>query len=264
MPPFDNPSLIDSHCHLDSEIWQEDLPDVINRAEAAGVTTMVTIGSDDSVAYAQRAVALAQTRANIFATVGIHPHNAADCDASVFESISELAHDPNVVGIGETGLDYHYDLSPRDTQKTVFRQFISLAKSLDKALVIHVRDAFEDCIQIMKEEDISNCRTIIHCFSGSNENAKAFLDLGCWISIPGIVTFKKSGDIPNVAATVPNDKLLIETDCPYLAPVPFRGKRNEPSYLVHTAEFIANLRGLSIEDLASLTNANTRDVYRLP
>jgi len=264
MHSSDKVSLIDSHCHLDSDIWNDELADVIERAEQAGINTMITIGSDDSVAYAKRAVALAQERENIFATVGIHPHNASSCDATVFEAIATLAQDPKVVGVGETGLDYHYDLSPRDSQKAVFRRFISLAKTLDKALVIHVRDAFEDCVQIMKEEDISDCRTIIHCFTGSNADAKAFLELGCWISIPGIVTFKNAGDIPNVATTVPEHKLLIETDCPYLAPVPHRGKRNEPSYLVHTAEFIADLRGMTVAELATLTQANTRSVYRLP
>lgn len=261
---LDKPPLIDSHCHLDEDIWGDELADVMARAVSAGVTTMVTIGSDDSVAYAQRAVSLAESTDNVFATVGIHPHNAADCSDDVFEAISTLANRKCVVGIGETGLDYHYDLSPRDVQKTVFRRFIGLAKSLDKALVIHVRNAFEDCIEILEKEDIRDVRTIIHCFTGQQVHAERFLALGCWISIPGIVTFKNAGDIPAVATMTPSDKLLIETDCPYLAPVPHRGRRNEPSFLVHTAEFVASLRGISLETLAQVTGANTKQVYRLP
>jgi len=256
--------LIDSHCHLDEDIWGDELEDVMARAVSAGVSTMVTIGSDDSVAYAQRAVRLAESTDMVFATVGIHPHNAANCSDDVFETISTLAQHPCVVGIGETGLDYHYDLSPRPVQQAVFRRFIGLAKALDKALVIHVRDAFEDCIRILEQEDIRDVRTIIHCFTGQQVHAEKFLELGCWLSIPGIVTFKNAGDIPAVATLTPPDKLLIETDCPYLAPVPHRGKRNEPAFLVHTAEFVASLRGISLDTLAQFTGTNAKQVYRLP
>jgi TatD DNase family protein len=255
--------LFDSHCHLDPNTWGDDLDQVIARARAAGVQEMTTIGSDDSVEYAQAAVQLAERESQIYATVGIHPHNAADCSDQVFETIAEMAAKSCVVGIGETGLDYHYDLSPREIQKTVFRRFIGLARDLDKALIIHCRNAFDDCITILEEEGARELRVIIHCFTGERAHAERLLEMGCDISIPGIVTFKKAGDIPEVAATVPIDRLLIETDCPYLAPVPRRGKKNEPSFLLYTAEKIAELREISLEALAAATTHNARRNYGL-
>jgi TatD DNase family protein len=255
--------LFDSHCHLDPGTWGDELDQVIARARDAGVQEMTTIGSDDGLDYARAAVALAERESQIYATVGIHPHNAKECSDAVFEAIEEMAHKECVVGVGESGLDYHYDFSPREVQQAVFRRFVGLARTTGKALVIHCRSAFDDCIRILEEEGARELTVIIHCFTGRTLDAERLLEMGCDISIPGIVTFKNAGDIPHVAATVPVDRLLIETDCPYLAPVPKRGKKNEPAFLAYTAETVAELRGISLPELAAATTHNARRDYGL-
>jgi len=256
-------TLFDSHCHLDAAVWGDELSDVIARARAAGVQEMTTIGSNDTVAYAKQAVALAETDPDIHASVGIHPHYAQLCDDPVFEQIRTLAKRPEVVAIGETGLDYHYETSPPDVQKTVFRRFIHLAQEVQKPLIIHVRKAFDDCLQILSEESTPDQRIVIHCFTGTIEESERSLELGCWLSIPGIITFKKAGDIPLAATRAPIDRLLLETDSPYLAPVPKRGKKNEPANLIHIAERVAQERSMNVSELAKITTDNARRFYGL-
>ncbi len=255
--------LFDSHCHLDPEVWGDDLAGVIARARDAGVRYMVTIGGGDSVAYAQAAVDVADSDPEIYATVGIHPHDAVGCDDACFAAVAELARRPDVVGVGETGLDYHYDHSPREVQQALFRRFIQLAHEVDKALVIHVRSAFDDCLRILDEEGGRDLDVVMHCFTGTLAEAERSLELGCHLSIPGIVTFKKAGDIEEAARITPLDRLMIETDSPYLAPVPKRGRKNEPAYLVHTLAKVAEAREMSVEALADATTRNALTFYGL-
>lgn len=251
--------LIDSHCHLDAKQFDDDRPMVIRRAREAGVGCFLTIGCD--VENSRRALGLAATHADIFATVGVHPHEAAKAADNFIDDLRELAAHPRAKAIGECGLDYYYDFSPRERQQEVFAAQVDLAKELGLPLVIHVRDAWEDCLEILTDKNPQH--GVIHCFTGTLENAQASLDLGFHISIPGIVTFKKAGDIPEVVNLVPEDKLLIETDSPYLAPSPHRGKRNEPAFVNFVADKVAELTGRPREQVVQQTGENARRLFDL-
>lgn len=257
-------TLIDSHCHLDEERFNADREAVIARAQAAGVTRMVTIGASGGIQANHDAVSLAQQHPSIFATVGVHPHEASVVTPAVLDEISRLAQAPRVVAIGETGLDYYYDNSPRPAQQDAFRQFIALARRLRLPLVVHLRDAYDDAVAILRDERASDVGGVIHCFSGDRRVAHAFLDLGFHLSFSGIVTFKNAGELRAAAHMTPADRLLVETDAPFLAPVPYRGKRNEPAYVVETATVIAAERQQPLEELAALTRTNTERLFRLP
>lgn len=247
--------LIDTHCHLDPHYFPEGADETLTRARSAGVTGFVSIGVG-SLEQTHSAVQLAERRADVWATVGVHPHDAATFDDALESTLLELAQKSRVVAIGEIGLDYHYDHSPRERQQQVFRRFIGVARELKKPIVIHTRSAAEDTLRILREERAAEVGGIIHCFSENKAFAEQALALDFDISFSGIVTFKKATDIQEVAAWAPADRVLVETDSPYLAPVPLRGKRCEPAYVLHTARFVANLRGIAVEELSQITTRN--------
>ncbi len=255
--------LIDSHAHLDDLRYDTDRDDVLQRAEAAGIESIVTIGCD--LATSQAAVALAQAYPNVFATIGVHPHEAKEIREDWYASFRSLARHPKVVAYGEIGLDYHYDHSPREIQRQRFRQQIHLARELALPLIIHTREAQEDTVMILREEGAVDVGGVFHCFSGDAWLAKDALDLGFYLSFSGVLTFKNATMLRDIAKTVPLDRLMVETDCPYLAPVPYRGKRNEPAYVQYVAETLAKIRGNgSVESIARATVDNTKRVFRIP
>ena len=255
--------LIDSHAHLDDLRYDTDRDNVLQRAEAAGIEAIVTIGCD--LATSQAAVALAQAHPNIFATIGVHPHEAKEIGEGWYESFRSLARHPKVVAYGEIGLDYHYDHSPREIQRQRFREQIHLARELALPLVIHTREAQEDTVMILREEGAVDVGGVFHCFSEDAWIAKDALDLGFYLSFSGVLTFKNATMLRDIAKTVPLDRLMVETDCPYLAPVPYRGKRNEPAYVQYVAEILAEIRGNgSFESIARATVENTKRVFRIP
>ena len=217
------------------------------------------------LATSQAAVALAHAHPNIFATIGVHPHEAKEIGEGWYESFRSLAQHPKVVAYGEIGLDYHYDHSPREIQRQRFREQIHLARELALPLVIHTREAQEDTVMILREEGAVNGGGVFHCFSGDMWLAKDALDLGFYLSFSGVLTFKNATMLRDIAKTVPLDRLMVETDCPYLAPVPYRGKRNEPAYVQYVAETLAEIRGNgSVESVARATVENTKRVFRIP
>ena len=255
--------LIDSHAHLDDLRYDTDRDNVLQRAQTAGIEAIVTIGCD--LATSQTAVALAHAHPNIFATIGVHPHEAKEIGEGWYESFRSLAQHPKVVAYGEIGLDYHYDHSPREIQRQRFREQIHLARELALPLVIHTREAQEDTVMILREEGAVDVGGVFHCFSGDMWLAKDALDLGFYLSFSGVLTFKNATMLRDIAKTVPLDRLMVETDCPYLAPVPYRGKRNEPAYVQYVAETLAEIRGNgSVESIARATVENTKRVFRIP
>nr|WP_294545633.1 TatD family hydrolase [uncultured Rhodopila sp.] len=253
--------LVDSHCHLDYYTPAE-LPDVLARAAEAGVGEMVTIGT--TLAQSDTLPALIEGHPNLWCTAGVHPHHAVEAPIPSPEALAERARHPRVIGIGESGLDYFYDKSPRGVQAENFRAHIRGARLADVPLCIHARDADDDIVLILKQERDreGGFDFLLHCFSSSRRLAEAALELGGYISFSGILTFPKSQDIRDIARDVPLDRLLVETDSPYLSPVPFRGKRNEPARVAHTAAVLAELRGLTPDALAELTTANFRRLFR--
>jgi TatD DNase family protein len=253
--------LIDSHCHLDY-YTEAEIPSVLARAATAGVSEMVTIGT--TLSQSQRLPAMAESRPNLWCTVGIHPHHAAEGPVPTPEQIAALADHPKVVGIGESGLDYFYDRSPRDVQQAVFRAHIRAASLAKVPLVIHAREADEDIAGILQDESNNgyDFAFVLHCFSSTRALAETAVAMGAYVSFSGILTFPKSGELREIAVDLPADRLLLETDAPYLAPVPFRGKRNEPAYVAHTAKVLAEVRGLPFQALADLTTDNFRRLFR--
>jgi TatD DNase family protein len=253
--------LIDSHCHLDY-FSEAERPLVIQRAKAAGVGQMVTIGV--TLTQSRQAIAMAEADADVFACVGVHPNHAADePPVPAPEVIAALAAHPKVIGIGESGLDYFYDKAPKDVQRANFRAHIRAAALSGLPLAIHARDADDDVARILAEERAGGQKFefLLHCFSSTRALAAAAIEMGGYISFSGILTFPKSQELREIAATVPPDRLLVETDSPYLAPVPFRGKRNEPAHTVHTARVLAGVKGLSAAEMATLTTTNFRKLY---
>lgn len=249
-------NLVDTHCHLDSQYAEGGADDVIGRARAAGVIGFIAIGVGRSIEPSREAVALAKRRADVRATVGLHPHDAEGWTPEMHDVLSALAREPEVVMIGEVGLDHHYDHSPREKQRDVFARFVALARDVKKPLVIHTRSAPAETLDVLKVEGASDVGGIIHCFSEDRAFAEVALDLGFDISFSGIVTFKNAKAIHEVAAWAPADRILVETDSPYLAPIPMRGKPCEPAYVVHTARRVAELRGIALEELARITTEN--------
>jgi TatD DNase family protein len=254
--------MIDSHCHLDPQYFGADRGEVLARARAAGVQAFVCVGVGRGLEAAREAVALAAAEPDVFATVGVHPHDVAGMQESDWPDLEELARRPRVVGIGETGLDYYYDHSPREAQQAAYRRFVAMARAARLAVVSHVRDAHAEAAAILREERAGD--GVIHCFSGGVADARAYLDLGQYLSFSGILTFKNAGDIREAAAFAPLERILIETDAPYLAPVPHRGRKNEPAYIAETLAALAALRGLSAAEVDAATSANTRRLFGLP
>lgn len=253
--------IIDSHCHLHDERYNDDLPAVLNRANEAGITHFVTIGCD--IPTTKAAQRIAHTYGPIYFSAGFHPHDAKGMDEESFQELKAMAQDEKCVAIGECGLDYYYEHSPKETQQKVFTRQLDLAKELKKPVVIHLRDAYEDCFAILKGANLSE-KIVIHCFSGTKEHAQTFLELGCYLSLSGIVTFKKPLDLLEVAKMTPQDRLLIETDAPYLTPHPFRGKRNEPNLITYTLKTIAEARNENECLLAERLYKNTVAFFSLP
>jgi TatD DNase family protein len=264
----ERPPLIDSHCHLEAKDFRgadgaDERVAVVARARAAGVGPLVCIGSGGSLAEVDNAIAWAEADARIWAAIGIHPHDAGRMDEATFSRIAELARHPRVVAIGETGLDFYYDHSDRDAQARVYARFLRLAAEVEKPVTLHVRDAHAEARAIYEQHADRALGGIVHCFTGTPEDAQAWLALGLHISFSGILTFKSAAPIQAAARLVPADRILVETDCPYLAPVPHRGKRNEPAYVVHTADKLAELRGASPEQIAAQTTANAQRLLGL-
>ena len=247
--------LVDSHCHLDDEKFDADREATIARAREAGVERMMAIGTGNGPPDLEAALRLAREYEFIYATVGVHPHDAAKATPETFDRLADLAHEPKVLAIGEIGLDYHYDFSPRDTQRRVFAQQLELAAHARKPIVIHTREAWDDTMALIREHGLP-FGGIMHCFTGGAKEAGQVLELGFHLSFGGILTFPKADDVRQAAACTPEDRLLIETDSPYLAPVPHRGKRNEPAFLAETARRLAELRGAAPEDIARVTTGN--------
>lgn len=257
--------FVDSHCHIDGEQFDEDRDAVVERAREAGVAAMLNIGTGDPHSDDfRRAVAVAEKYDNVYASVGVHPHDAKLYDDKAEQHLIELAQTEKVIAWGEIGLDYYYDHSPRDVQRDVFRRQIRTARELDLPIIIHSRDADDETVEILTEEcSHDGFRGIMHCFGGTAAMAEALMPLGFLISFAGNVTFKKADNLRDAARVVPLDRLLIETDCPFLTPVPFRGKRNEPSFVVHTAQFLADFYGVAVETVAEHTTRNYLDFFKL-
>ena len=246
-------TLVDSHCHLDDAKFDEDREQTIERAVAAGVTRLLAIGTANGPPDLEVAIRLADRYPFIYATIGVHPHDASKATEETFARLRELASHPKVIAIGEIGLDYHYDFSPRDVQRAVFDRQLAIAAEAGKPIVIHTREAWDDTIGQIHDLPSGG---IMHCFTGDAAQARQALDLGFLISFGGVLTFPKAESLREAARIVPDDRILVETDCPYLAPVPHRGKRNEPAFVVETARRLAEVRGTTQESVAELTTRN--------
>jgi len=251
--------LFDSHSHIDSKKFDKDRDLVIARAKNNDVSFVMNPGADYESSVA--AVALAEKHDFIYAAVGVHPHDALTMDDMMLSLLKSMARKPKVKAIGEIGLDYYYDHSPRDVQQYWFREQLRMAKSLKMPVIIHDRDANNDVLSILKEEGSFETGVLMHCFSGSKELARQYVKLGAYISIAGPVTFKNARKSVEVVEEVPLDRLMIETDAPYLTPMPFRGKRNEPMYVRHVAEKIAEIKNVSFEDVAAITMNNAKKYF---
>jgi TatD DNase family protein len=259
-------TLIDSHCHVDGDKFDADRAEVLDRARAAGVVAHVVVGGTSrTIEDLDRPIRACGTAPDLFPTVGVHPHDAEVLTPEMLAAIERLCATPRVVAVGESGLDYHYDHSPRDAQRAGFAEHIRIAHRVKKPVICHVRDAHDDARRILADEGGAQVGAVIHCFTGTPEDAAAYAAMGCYVSFSGIATFpgKSSDPIRAAVREVPLDRLLIETDAPYLAPAPMRGRRNEPAFLVHTAERIAQEAGLPVADLAARTAANARTFFAL-
>jgi TatD DNase family protein len=255
------PELFDTHAHLHFPEFAEDLPAVLERGRAAGVARLLTIGTD--VETSRAAVALAEADARVWASVGIHPHDAAEADEAAFAEIERLAAAPRVVAVGEIGLDFFRNLSPRDAQERTLRRLLELARRLRKPALIHCRDAHEETLAILAEARVGEMGGIMHCFSGDVAIARRCLDLGLTLSLAGPVTYPNARALPDVARFAPVDRLVVETDCPYLPPQGHRGQRNEPAYLALTAARVAELRGEPLDTLGPRMSDNARRLLRV-
>ena len=255
--------LLDSHCHL-SQLSEEDLHAVLFRAREAGVSTLMAIGAGYGFDDNLKTLAIANRHDNVYCALAMHPHDAKDVSDENFSKLKELIrNNPKVRAVGEIGLDYHYLNSPKDVQKDVLERFVNLAIELDKPVVIHDRDCGMDCADLLAAKGVGTVRGVVHCFTGTRELAERYLDLGFYVSFSGIITFKKADDLREIVKMVPPDRLLIETDAPFLAPVPHRGKPNEPAYVSLVAETVAGLRKLSPNEVATLTTANAKRLFQM-
>jgi TatD DNase family protein len=258
--------FVDSHCHIDGSEYDADRKEVIGRAREAGVTTMLNVGTGDPHSGVfERAVALAEQHPEVYCAIGVHPHDAKLFDEAAQQRLIDLAkQSTRVVAWGEIGLDYHYDHSPREVQRDVFRRQLGIARELNLPVVIHSRAADEETIEILREELSGYSRAgVLHCFGGSLQMAEQAIELGLFVSFAGNLTFKKADDLRAIARTLPLERLLVETDCPYLTPVPFRGKRNEPARVVETAKLLAELKGVNVEEVGRITSENFSRLFEV-
>jgi TatD DNase family protein len=258
--------FIDSHCHIDGEAFDADRDKVVQRAREAGVAAMLNVGTGDPHSDDfRKAVAVANQYENVFASVGVHPHDAKLYDDAAEAHLVELAGHPKVIAWGEIGLDFYYDHSPREVQMEVFRRQIRTARESKLPIIVHSRDANDETVEVLCAEcsHAAFPGGVMHCFGGTPEMADALMEVGFYISFAGNVTFKKAEDLRESARVVPLERLLIETDCPFLTPVPFRGKRNEPAFVVNTAKFLSDLKRCSIEEIAAATTQNFLELFGL-
>lgn len=256
----------DSHCHLDPDVYGGDagVDAVVERAMSAGVQFMTTIGAGYGAKTAERAIQVAERHDNVFCTVGLHPHDAKEWNDVVSKHLSSFLKHPKCVAMGEMGLDFYYDNSPRDVQRQVLREQARMALEYNQPIVIHDRDADDEVLEILTEEEaFSGAGVLWHCFSGDVLRMEKIVDAGGYISIPGIITFSKPGDLPEIAREVPLHRLLIETDSPFLTPKPHRGTKNEPAYVVHVSKRIAEIRQMETEEIAAITTQNALEFYSI-
>jgi TatD DNase family protein len=254
--------LIDTHAHLDMEQFEGEVPDIIDRAGKAGVGLIITIGTDAK--SSESAADIADGYEGVYFSPGVHPHDVKDIAEGDYDTLSSLATRPKAVAIGETGLDYYYDNSPRELQREHFRRHIRLAIDVGRPLIVHSRDANAETMEILAGESARDAGGTLHCFSGDYDMARRALDMGLYISVGGSLTFKKADALRDIIKKVPIERILLETDCPYLAPHPLRGKRNEPAYVRYVAETLAGVKGLSVEDVERITSFNASNLFGLP
>ena len=255
--------LIDSHAHIQGNEYEGEVEAVIERARGAGVEKIIAVGGAGDMSSNTAAIALADSFHAVYATVGMHPHDAKDVGIEELETLRGLTTHPKVVAVGETGLDYYYNHSSHDFQEQVFSSFIHMACETGLPIVVHERDAAEKAAELLRQEGNGKLCGVIHCFTGNYQSARAYLDLGFYLSFTGIITFKNAEPLRAVVRQIPLDRILVETDAPYLTPVPHRGKRNEPAYVRFVAETVAKVRGISLEEVASITTANTQKLFSL-
>ena len=255
--------LIDSHAHIQGKEYAGEAEAVIARARDAGVETIIVAGGAGDMSSNSEAVALAESFANVYATVGMHPHDAKDVGAEELRKLTELTSHPRVVAVGETGLDYYYSHSPHEVQRQVFSQFIRMARETGLPIVVHERDAAQETVELLRHEGQGRVRGVIHCFTGNYEAAHAYLDLGFYLSFTGIITFKNAEPLREVVRKVPLERMFVETDSPYLTPVPHRGKRNEPAFVRFVAETIAKVKGVELAEVARVTSANVKKLFSI-
>jgi TatD DNase family protein len=257
----DHPILIDSHAHLEMPEFRKDLEEVIQRAKESGVKYIFTVGTEKK--DWKRALEIAQSHPFIYAILGIHPHNAKEIDDLTYETLKGLCQNEKVRAFGEIGLDFYRNLSPREIQLNRFREQIALARELKLPIVVHDREAHQETLEVLKSEKAEEFGGIIHCFSGDYEMARECMDMGFYISVPGSITFKNAEPFQEIVRKLPLEFLLVETDAPFLTPVPFRGKRNEPGYVRYTAEKVAEIKKVPIEKVAEVTTKNAMRIFGL-
>ena len=255
--------LIDSHAHIQGKEYAGEAADVIARANAAGVEKIIAVGGAGDMSSNTEAVALADSFPNIYATVGMHPHDAKDVGADELRALRELTSHPKVIAVGETGLDYYYNHSPHEVQRRVFAQFIGMARETGLPIVVHERDAAQEAAELLRSEGARELHGVIHCFTGNYEAACDYLDLGFYLSFTGIITFKNAEPLRDVVRKVPLERMLVETDSPFLTPMPHRGKRNEPAFVRLVAETVAKVKGISLEEVAERTSQNVQDLFAI-
>ena len=255
--------LIDSHAHIQGPEYQGDVDAVVARAKQAGIKKIIVVGGAGDLASNKAALALARSFPELYATVGMHPHDAKDVGAKEFEELEELASEEKAIAVGETGLDYYYSHSAHDIQRNVFSRFIVLARETALPLIVHERDAHRDAADLLRTYGAGGLRGVIHCFTGDYAAARNYLDLGFYLSFTGIITFKNADPLREVVRKVPLQRVLVETDSPYLTPVPYRGRRNEPAYVRLVAETIATIKKMSLEEVARITTRNVGELFHV-
>jgi TatD DNase family protein len=255
--------LIDSHAHIQGKEYVNEVDAIIERAREAGVEKIIAVGGAGDMSSNTEAIALAATYDNVYATVGMHPHDAKDVGEGELRELRTLTSHPRVVAVGETGLDYYYNHSPHDVQRRVFTHFIHMARETGLPIVVHERDAAQEAAELLRSEGGGDLRGVIHCFTGDYAAACVYLDLGFYLSFTGIITFKNAGPLREVVRKVALERMLVETDSPYLTPVPHRGKRNEPAYVRFVAETIAEIKGMALEEVAQSTTRNVQDLFKI-
>jgi TatD DNase family protein len=255
--------LIDSHAHIQGNEYANEVGAIIERAREAGVEKIIAVGGAGDMSSNTEAIALTDSFPNIYATVGMHPHDAKDVGEGELRELRTLTSHPKVIAVGETGLDYYYNHSPHDVQRRVFTHFIHMARDTGLPLVVHERDAAKNAAELLRSEGAAKLRGVIHCFTGSYEAACDYLNLGFYLSFTGIITFKNAAALREVVRKVPLERMLVETDSPYLTPVPHRGRRNEPAYVRFVAETIAEIKGMALEEVAQSTTRNVQDLFKI-